>query len=870
MEIVRDSLYESGLNSSYIHHAHALIGRSIFIRYLEDRGILDKAYYRKVAKRCQCTEILNNPLSHELRDHADKEAYYARVLNNKKFTYELYRALSDDFNGDMFPDIADEEKVVRQQHLNIIQSFFYGDQQDQQKLFFFSYRFDIIPLELISAIYEYFYASSSDHEAAKGGKNERRNQGAYYTPPVLAEFTLSRVLDEKELMKIPRVLDPSCGSGVFLVEAFRRIVRYNWSIRGKRLSFDELKKVLKEQIVGIEINSNAASVAAFSLYLAMLNYLDPPSIQKHIRANNKLPNLLKSKKQNSYNCLHAKNAFLCSKEEIGPVDIVVGNPPWGPLKAHKGSKMIKWCANKKLPIKEQSQAFLHFAKYIVKKNGNCALLTPTGVLLNSNALNFRETWMQNIDLNEVYNFAHIRHSFFHDGIAPFVLIVFQNGNSNESPISYWSARKTSSFNSLQAIVFSVQDCNIIPRNCLADDRLWKTLWFGKYSDFVLIQCLSKLPCLNSIANLENSGSGFHIKTKDYPSNWLLNYPVLPKSKFSKYGQINKIELENPPANVARRGKEEYYFGNRILVSRGILQKGENEPKGRILSRFIEQKLSFTNSIHCLKLENDDPFIYLMLQGILWSSYTRYYFFMTSSRWGMSNYEIHLDELLSLPIPNLAESSKGKKIVSIVSKLRELYNKNQPDSKKQELRLEQDLDKAVFNLYDFSPAQRDLINECCQITIPYFYSPDKSNGVQKINIETKDDVKWMQSYAEIFAKCWNLYIDENEAIRAKVHTGASGTMLAVEFYLTEKAEKWDLKPTYWAWDQILDKFGVSTVRQWGSSQIILEGLVYYVSDESIIIIKRNEKRFWTRSLAREDAEATLTKRMLQDTSNNGGD
>jgi len=49
---------------------------------------------------------------------------------------------------------------------------------------------------------------------------------------------------------------------------------------------------------------------------------------------------------------------------------------------------------------------------------------------------------------------------------------------------------------------------------------------------------------------------------------------------------------------------------------------------------------------------------------------------------------------------------------------------------------------------------------------------------------------------------------------------------------------------------------------GTSQIVLDGIVHAVSNDSIIIIKRNEKRFWTRSLAREDAESTLCKRMFE--------
>jgi hypothetical protein len=55
----------------------------------------------------------------------------------------------------------------------------------------------------------------------------------------------------------------------------------------------------------------------------------------------------------------------------------------------------------------------------------------------------------------------------------------------------------------------------------------------------------------------------------------------------------------------------------------------------------------------------------------------------------------------------------------------------------------------------------------------------------------------------------------------------------------------------------------------TSQILVDGVVHVVSDDAIIVIKRNEKRFWTRSLAREDADATLCKRMVESGWEDGG-
>jgi len=326
LKTVRKRLMDEDLCSS---SAHALIGRSIFIRYLEDRSILTGDYFLKVAgSNSKWRSLLSSPCSRENLDFSGIHAMYPRVLQDKSFTFALYRSLAADFNGDMFPNIEKEEQQVESRHLELIQSFIYGDVEAQEKLFFFSYKFDIIPLDLISAIYEEFYHASTKKEDKK---NKARQDGAYYTPPALAEFVLSRVLTVDVLKQNPRVMDPACGSGIFLVEAFRRMVRFHISQKGFPPSFAHLKELLGRHIVGIEVNEEAARIAAFSLYLAMLHYLDPPSILEYIKKGNRLPNLIASKEEspNHYNSIHVANAFSLDNDVIGNVDVVVGNPPWG-------------------------------------------------------------------------------------------------------------------------------------------------------------------------------------------------------------------------------------------------------------------------------------------------------------------------------------------------------------------------------------------------------------------------------------------------------------------------------------------------------------------------------------------------------------
>jgi hypothetical protein len=99
------------------------------------------------------------------------------------------------------------------------------------------------------------------------------------------------------------------------------------------------------------------------------------------------------------------------------------------------------------------------------------------------------------------------------------------------------------------------------------------------------------------------------------------------------------------------------------------------------------------------------------------------------------------------------------------------------------------------------------------------------------------------------------------MRAEVHIGAHDNMLAVEFYVADKGDAHDLTVKDNSWGSVLDRVGEVLPQPMGVSKIILDGFVHVVSDSGIILIKRNEKRFWTRSLAREDADATICKRMV---------
>ncbi|KIM08261.1 MAG: hypothetical protein KU28_04025 [Sulfurovum sp. PC08-66] len=195
--------------------ANSLIGRILFIRYLIDRKVrLNK--YKKI-------------LSNE-----DLQS----ILASKEKTYELFEYLKSDdgFNGDWFPIDKLEDELVNPQHLNILKELIGGTEiQSGQRSLFDIYDFSIIPIEFISNVYESFI-----------GEEEQRESGAYYTPTFLVDYILKYTVDEF-FKNNPneyncKVLDPACGSGIFLVETFRRLVAQFERVNDKKITANELKQ----------------------------------------------------------------------------------------------------------------------------------------------------------------------------------------------------------------------------------------------------------------------------------------------------------------------------------------------------------------------------------------------------------------------------------------------------------------------------------------------------------------------------------------------------------------------------------------------------------------------------------------------------
>ena len=279
--------------------AQSLIGRTVFAKYLLDRDIVGPQELRDLCGYDDLPEVLGD------RGPA---------------TQRLFDWLRGTFNGDMFPANLQAPPVG---HLRRVADFLRGDDPAGQ-MSLFPYRFDVIPVELISSIYERFVHQSADNGQGTEASHST-GRGVYYTPLTVVSMVLDEVLDG--LTGDETVIDLTCGSGVFLVEALRRLVRLK--AKGETPTREMVRHTLYEQVCGVDISDAAIRIAAFSLYLTALE-LDPDPKEPRSRAFEPLVGTtLLEGDAHAIEETEAGRRVLTTEAGLRKFDVVVGNPPWG-------------------------------------------------------------------------------------------------------------------------------------------------------------------------------------------------------------------------------------------------------------------------------------------------------------------------------------------------------------------------------------------------------------------------------------------------------------------------------------------------------------------------------------------------------------
>ena len=237
-----------------ISFANKLMLRVLFIRYLIDRGI-NIGYLGLDSNVKQSQEIFLN------------------IVRNKHDFLELIKYLKERFNGNLFEiDEQTESDELTQEALLMLHDFLTAKQEMKtgQLCLFPFYDFNIIPIELISNIYEILL-----------GKERQGKDKAFYTPEYLADYIVEKTLDRCLITENEcKVLDPACGSGIFLVKSLQKILEKNAGENGFLQDKNRINELIKRNIYGVDYNEEAVDVTIFSLYITLFDYQDPKSLDK--------------------------------------------------------------------------------------------------------------------------------------------------------------------------------------------------------------------------------------------------------------------------------------------------------------------------------------------------------------------------------------------------------------------------------------------------------------------------------------------------------------------------------------------------------------------------------------------------------------
>jgi hypothetical protein len=438
----------------------------------------------------------------------------------------------------------------------------------------------------------------------------------------------------------------------------------------------------------------------------------------------------------------------------------------------------------------------------------------------------------------------------------------------------------------QSVVLSRADMHwLSQRDCLDNEKLWKIYWWGGHRDEVLIRTIDRFPSLGTLPKVFPdievlSGQGFKEANRKFNADWLEKYRELRPESLHRYGPLDPKKLVPVPKKVERRGVEEVYSGHRLLVGRGI------KAGGFITSRFETKKCCFRNSIHGVRFEGLEAWQEAVITAIFWSSLARYYYFSTTGSWGLWHDEIHLENVQDMPICFPKGGELRDRFVSIVGQLQNLeLNPDGPllgsaQAVHKLPELERELDEAVFQLYQLTNGERDLVHEMCTVGLDLFYRNQNSDALREVirpacNVGTSVDLgqteDGLSAYLRIFLKTWNAELSPDAEFTWRVLSPPSrAPLMAVSFetrYKNEPVTK-NGENDAQLWRGALAKLDQTSLTRAHSARIFVDSFFRYVSEREILFIKRNERRFWTRTAAREDAESALTYLMNSEAARGG--
>lgn len=621
---------KSGLDK---HIALRLLVQSLLIKYLEERDEKSKSGYFATTyfkRHFQCNNFCDTIRSGKLLALLDQ--------------------LATDFNGKIFEWNIDTEQnartAIQTTEVRELANYLDANIKNNQYVLWRLYSFSHLPVEIISSVYEELLTNSKD---------------IVYTP----EMIVSTLVDECMPLNIPqrefKLIDVSCGSGIFLVKAYKRLVQWwryeQWKTTGelKKPSLAVLKELLVKNIFGIDIELDAIRLSIFSLALAMLDEvdLDPPTWGKL-----KFPNLEGNiVNQDFFYRIATPN---CDSD----FDLVIGNPPFNlPPVNGKEPKRKPYFNNLKKTIGYESQInipdenpafhFLVQALKLLKPDGLLCMIQPSGPLLYQNEIEFKNHIFGQYNLIQVIDFTKLADKIWGRKNIATAAVFVQNSRPDNKSILHLVAGRTFPNKNRLYLEFDKYDFHIIDKHSAVNySHSWKSSLLGGGRITALINRLTNIPTLGMYIDQRektgwHKGEGF-ISGKKHELAYIYEQNFLPTQNLTKSTlKITSKDTCKCDVKKTHRKTNIKLFQPPHLLIRKIISKNG------LIYGYSPDYLTFKSDIFAIHTPEADKEQLIYIADFIGtnSSLLSFYILATSSRVGiLKETSLYGEDILNLPYP----------------------------------------------------------------------------------------------------------------------------------------------------------------------------------------------------------------------------